>query len=40
MSKKYFDSNVTNPNVYESIDDSVVEYAKELPNIVYEKWIH
>lgn len=37
MSKKYFDSNVTNPNVYESIDDSVVEYAKELPNIVYEK---
>lgn len=37
MSKKYFDSNVTNPNVYENIDDSVVEYAKELPNIVYEK---
>lgn len=37
MSKKYFDSNVTNPNVYESVDDSVVEYAKELPNIVYEK---
>ena len=37
MSKKYFDSNVTNPNVYESVDDSVIEYAKELPNIVYEK---
>ena len=37
MSKKYFDSNVTNPSVYESVDDSVVEYARELPNIVYEK---
>ena len=37
MSKKYFDSVVTNPNVYEEVDDSVINYAKELPSIVYEK---
>ncbi len=37
MSKKYFDSVVTNPNVYEEVDDLVINYAKELPSIVYEK---
>ena len=37
MSKKYFDSVVTNPNVYEEVDNSVINYAKELPSIVYEK---
>ena len=37
MSKKYFDSLVENPNVYESIDDNLVTYAKGLPKFVNEK---
>ena len=34
MSKKYFDSKVENPGVSESVDDSIVSYAKMLPNLV------
>lgn len=37
MSKKYFDSLVENPNVYESIDDNLVTYARGLPKFVNEK---
>ena len=37
MSKKYFDSKVENTNVYEDVDDNLVKYAKELPNIVENK---
>ncbi len=37
MSKKYFDSVVTNTNTYESIDDSVVNYASSLYKFVNEK---
>ena len=37
MSKKYFDSKVENPNVYESIDDNLIAYAKELPKFVNTK---
>ena len=37
MSKKYFDSKVENTKVYESIDDNLVEYAKELKNVVDSK---
>ena len=37
MSKKYFDSLVENPNIYESIDDNLVTYAKRLPKFVNEK---
>ena len=37
MSKKYFDSLVENPNIYESIDDNLVTYAKGLPKFVNEK---
>ena len=37
MSKKYFDSKVENPNVYESVDDSVINYAKMLPSLVETK---
>ena len=37
MSKKYFDSNVENPKVYESVDDNVVNYAKMLPSLVETK---
>ncbi len=37
MSKKYFDSVVDNPNVYESVDDNLVSYAKELPKFVKNK---
>lgn len=34
MSKKYFDSKVENSNVYEEVDDSLINYAKMLPSIV------
>ncbi len=37
MSKKYFESKVENPNVYESVDDSLITYAKILPKLVDEK---
>ena len=37
MSKKYFDSKVENPNVYESVDDSIINYAKMLPSLVETK---
>jgi methionyl-tRNA synthetase len=37
MSKKYFDSLVENPNIYENIDDNLVTYAKGLPKFVSEK---
>ena len=37
MSKKYFDSNVENTNVYESVDDNLVSYAKEVANFVDNK---
>ena len=37
MSKKYFDSKVENTKVYESVDDNLVEYAKELKKIVDSK---
>ncbi len=37
MIKKYFDSLVENPNIYESIDDNLVTYAKGLPKFVNEK---
>ena len=37
MSKKYFDSVVDNPQVYESIDDNLVNYAKKLPSIFDKK---
>ena len=34
MSKKYFDSKVENPGVKEDIDDTLISYAKMLPNLV------
>ena len=37
MSKKYFDSKVENPNIYEEVDDSLINYAKMLPSIVDSK---
>lgn len=37
MSKKYFDSIVTNPNIYESIDDTLINYANSLPALVENK---
>ena len=37
MSKKYFDSIVENPGVIESVDDSVISYAKMLPSLVENK---
>lgn len=37
MSKKYFDSSVTNPNIYESIDDTIINYANSLPALVENK---
>ena len=37
MSKKYFDSNVENPGVIESVDDSIISYAKMLPSLVESK---
>ena len=37
MSKKYFDSKVENPKVYEEIDDTLINYAKMLPSIVENK---
>ena len=37
MSKKYFDSKVENTNVYESVDDNLVSYAKEVANFVDNK---
>ena len=37
MSKKYFDSKVENPKVYEDIDDTLISYAKMLPNLVDNK---
>ena len=37
MSKKYFDSIVTNPNIYESIDDTIINYANSLPALVENK---
>ncbi len=37
MSKKYFNSKVENPGVFESVDDSLVGYAKMLPSIVESK---
>ena len=40
MSKKYFNSEVTNPNVYESIDDTLIEYANKLLDNVDKKWMN
>ena len=37
MSKKYFDSKVENPATHESIDDTIINYAKMLPSIVESK---
>lgn len=37
MSKKYFDGVVTNPKVKESIDDTLINYANALPNIIDNK---
>ena len=37
MSKKYFDSKVENPKVNESVDDSLISYAKMLPSLVETK---
>ena len=37
MSKKYFDSLVENPKVYESIDNNLIEYANNLKSLVDEK---
>ena len=37
MDKKYFDSVVYNPKVNESIDDSLISYAKMLPSLVDSK---
>ena len=37
MSKKYFNSKVENPGVYEAVDDTLISYAKMLPNIVENK---
>ena len=37
MNKKYFDSKVENPGVVESVDDSLVSYAKMLPSLVESK---
>ncbi len=37
MSKKYFESKVENPGVYESIDDTLINYAKMLPSLVDNK---
>lgn len=37
MSKKYFDSYVSNPNKYENVDDSIINYAQSLPNLVESK---
>ncbi len=37
MSKKYFDSKVENPAVYEPVDDALINYAKMLPGIVENK---
>ena len=37
MSKKYFDSKVENPKVNESVDDSIISYAKMLPSLVENK---
>ncbi len=37
MSKKYFNSKVENPNVNESIDDTLISYSKLLPTLVDNK---
>ena len=37
MDKKYFDSKVENPGVVESVDDSLISYAKMLPSLVESK---
>ena len=37
MSKKYFESKVENPGVYENIDDTLINYAKMLPSLVDNK---
>ena len=37
MSKKYFDSEVTNPKVIEQIDDTLISYATMLPKLVDSK---
>ena len=37
MSKKYFESKVENPNVYEEVDDALINYAKSLPQFVDNK---
>ena len=37
MSKKYFESKVENPGVYEDIDDTLINYAKMLPSLVDNK---
>mgnify|MGYP004471642439 FL=1 len=37
MSKKYFNSVVTNPKVYENIDDNLTSYIKALPSLVDKK---
>ena len=37
MSKKYFNSVVENPKVYDSVDETIVQYAKEVKSLVDEK---
>ena len=37
MDKKYFDSKVENPGEVESVDDSLISYAKMLPSLVESK---
>jgi methionyl-tRNA synthetase len=37
MSKKYFDSVVTNPKIYKEVDDNLINYATMLPSIVESK---
>lgn len=37
MSKKYFESKVENPNVSEEVDVELINYAKNLPQLVDEK---
>lgn len=37
MNKKYFESKVENPGVYENIDDTLINYAKMLPSLVDNK---
>ena len=37
MSKKYFNSVVTNPKVYENIDNNLTSYIKALPSLVDKK---